>query len=217
MKLARLEVTGLGTIEVSDLESYEVAESFMKFLRKRVMEPKTMEAHHKEPLSFLRTEDLNEEQITLMKKVSDATNKKKMPEHTLENMWSDEEKAYLFEHHQTETAEQIGKMLNRSINAVKSMGYKNGLTFRSKRRKGVPRGSYKKSSPASRPVTPEPQDYRSLKKRILESAPKLVVRKFLEDNPDVKEKTLTAVLGRMIANKDATQLSSNEVQIHVRA
>jgi len=198
MKKATLVVEGLGTVEVTDLESYEVAESFMKFLRKRVMAGDSPSPPHKaDEVSVMRGEP--EIPVTIIAE-EDRGN---LP--TLEKMWTAEEKAYLFEHHKSETAEQIGLQLNRSTNAVKSMGYKNGLKFRSKSRMGVSRGAYKKTMT---------KEYRSLSKRIQDCKPKLVIDKFLEDNPDVKKDTLTSVLARMIKKSQATQISPNEVQVH---
>jgi len=224
MKKATLVVEGLGSVEVTDLESYEVAESFMKFLRKRVTEEdsppvkssvvETVAIHDPHLVTKMMREHSRDKMVPLK---NHSLNKEGKIDRTV---WSDEELNYLLENHKRLTAHSIADHLGRTVNSVKSMGYKKGFSFRNKKRKGVKRGSYHKrpeetkQTPALRPTTPEPMEYRSLAKRIRACKPKLVIDKFLEENPDVKKGTLTTVLSRMIEKRQATQITPNEVQIH---
>jgi len=167
--LGKIDVPGLGSVEIIDQDSFEVAKSFMDYLHKKV--------NHKIDTKIQET-------VTPKQNIPKPEEISKNREKTI---WTDDEFQYLMSNHGTLTAREIAKHLNRTVNGVKCMGYKNGLTFRRKKRK---HGPYKKSK--------APDEYKSIKKRILDSPQRLIIEDFLKKYPDVKEDTLTTVLSRMI-------------------
>jgi len=213
MNKATLTVEGLGSIDINDMDSYEVAESFMRYLHNRMMRAEstkkmvplqTVDEYRDSPQGKKDTVKLH------------SLNKNGTIDRTV---WSQEEKDFLIENHKMLTAHTIGVRLGRTTNSVKSYGYKMGLKFKNKRRKGVKRGSYHKIPEKdvvgeTTPPKSSPDEYKSLGIRIRECKPKLVIDVFLKENPDVKRETLTSVLSRMIAKRQATQISPNVVQVH---